>query len=145
MRNLNRGEKERHKEIYDKKNAAERCRFQVGDSVYLKSGEKKIGLDRDHWKGPYVIEEVVSNENVKLKMRDSRRYPVVHINRLKPDKADNLDKVSSDVIKVLDKMRTRNDKGRLETKYFVELKNGETLWLDDTHVSLSLLDEFNSN
>ena len=107
-----------------------------------------MDLDKGHhWKGPYVIEEVVSNENVKLKMRDSRRYLVVHINRLKPDKADNLDEVSSDVIKVLDKMRTRNDKGRLETKYFVELKNGETLWLDDTHthVSLSLLEEFNSN
>ena len=148
VRDFNRSEKERHEKIYGKKNAAERCRLQVGDSVYLKSGEKKTGLDRDHLKGLDVIEEVVSNENVKLKMgtsEDSRRHPVVHVNCLKPDKADNLEKVSSDVIKVLDKMRTRNDKGWLETKYFVELENGETLWLDDTHVSLSLLEKFKSS
>ena len=37
VRDLNRCEKERHKVMYDKKNAAKRSRFQVGDSVYLKS------------------------------------------------------------------------------------------------------------
>jgi len=32
-------------------------------------------------------------------------------------------------------MRTRNEKGRLETKYFVELNNGETTWISDDFVS----------
>ena len=139
VRNLNQKEKNRHKVIYDEKHKAEPSRFTVGDSVYLKAGERKSGLDREHWMGPYIVEDVVSEENVKLKMGDSRRHPVVNVNRLKMDKADDLKRISESVTRILDKMRTRNEKGRLESKYFVELKNGETLWIADDYITPELI------
>ncbi len=109
------------------------------DSVYLKAGEKKSGLHKDYWEGPYVIEKVISKEYVKSKMNSSRRNPMVHVNWLKPDKADNLEKISSDVKEILDKMRTRNNRVWLETKYFVLLKTRESLWVEDTHLPKDLL------
>ena len=60
-------------------------------------------------------------------MSDSERHAVVNINRLKPDKSDKITEVKNLVTKVLDKMRTKNEKGRLETKYFVQLETGEAL------------------
>jgi len=39
-------------------------------------------------------------------------------------------------------MRTRNEKGRLETKCFVELHTCETTWISDDFVSAQLLQEF---
>eukprot|EP00795_Rhopilema_esculentum_P017524 gene17524-9148_t len=142
VRNLNRKERERHKTAYDKKYNVEQAEFKIGDSVYLKAGERKTGLDRNHWLGPYRVTEVVSKENVKLDMPDSNRHPVVNVNRLKRDKADDPVEMSKSIRKILDKMRTRNEKGRLETKYFVELANGETMWIADDHVSSHLLEDF---
>ena len=68
---------------YDKKHHVEKCNFRKGDLVYLKASEKRSGLDASHWLGPYEIVEVISEENVKLKMNDSKRYPVVNVNRPK--------------------------------------------------------------
>ena len=65
----------------------------MGDSVYLKAGERKIGLDKEHWMGPYTVEEVVWEENVRLNMGASKRHPVVNVNRLKMDEADNLKRI----------------------------------------------------
>ena len=118
-------EKNKHKVIYDEKYKAEPSRFTVGDSVYLKAGEKKSGLDRGRWMGPFTVEEILSEENVKLTMGNSKRHPVVNVNRLKIDEADNLKRITESVIRILDKIRTRNEKARLESKYFVELKNGK--------------------
>eukprot|EP00794_Sanderia_malayensis_P010573 gene10573-11695_t len=143
VRELNQTERDRHKAIYDKKHTAEECEFKAGDSVYLKAGEKKTGLDRNHWEGPYIVEKIISKENVKLQMGNSRRHPVVHVNRLKPDKADNPEKVCEEVVEIMDKMRSRNDKGRLETKYFVLLRSGESLWMDDAHLPNELLETYN--
>ena len=111
MRDLNRKEKNRHKVIYDEKHKAEPSRFTVGDSVYLKAGEKKSGLDREHWMGPFTVEEIISEENVRLNMGNSKRHPVVNVNRLKIDEADNLKRITESVTRILDKMRTRNEKG----------------------------------
>ena len=86
--------------------------------------------------------ELLSNENVKLEMPDSNRHPIVHINRLKRDNADDPAEIRKSIRKVLDKMRTRNEKGRLETKYFVELNNGETTWISDDFISAQLLQDF---
>ena len=86
--------------------------------------------------------EVISNENVKLDMPDSNRHPVVHINRLKKNNADDPTEVSKSIRKVLDKIRTRNEKGRLEAKYFVELDNVETTWIADDFVDSRLLTDF---
>ena len=142
VRDLNRKERERHKVAYDKRYNAQSTEFSIGDSVYLKAGERKTGLDRNHWFGPYRIIELISNENVKLNMPDSNRHPVVNINRLKKDNADDPAEICKSIRTVLDKMRTRNEKGRLETKYFVELQNGETTWIADDFVSAELLKDF---
>ena len=122
VRKLNRKQKNRHKIEYDKKHRIEISKFKIGDTVYLNFGEKKSGLDCTHWLGPYEIVEVVSKENVSLKMNDSKRHPVVNVNRLKLDKSDKLMEVSKSIKKVLDKMRTRNEKSRLETKHFVQVR-----------------------
>ena len=68
---------------------------------------------------------------------------MVNVNRLKPDKSDKLIEVNKLVTKVLDKMRTRNEKGRLETKYFVQLETGEALWVSDDFIDQKLIEEFN--
>ena len=83
-----------------------------------------------------------SNENAKLDMSDSKRYPVVHINRLKKNIADDPIELSKSIRKVLDKMRTRNTKGRLETNYFVELDKGETTWIANDFLDSRLLTDF---
>ena len=59
-------------------------------------------------------------------MNDSRKHRIVNVNRLKVDKSDNLRELSKSVKRILDKMRTRTEKGRLETKFFVQLENCET-------------------
>ena len=117
VRKLNRKEKNRHKAEYDKKLHVEKCSFRKGDLVYLKAGEKKCGLDASRWLEPHEIVEVISEQNVKLKMNNSKRHPVVNVNRLKVDKSDNLRALSKSVNRILDKMRTRTEKGRLETKF----------------------------
>ena len=75
--------------------------------------------------------EIVSKENVKLKMGNSRRYPIVHDNRLKLDKADDLQKVSADVIELLDMMRTGNKK---KDEIFCEAESRRHT-LDVRHIS----------
>eukprot|EP00794_Sanderia_malayensis_P015609 gene15609-17181_t len=105
---------------YDEKTEhgnTETASFKVNDSVHVKAGEQKSGLDCNHWLGPYQVIEIVSQENVKLNMGNPRRYPIVNVNRLKLDKSDNLEAVSKSVERMLDKTRTRNEKGRSETKY----------------------------
>ena len=66
----------------------------------------------------------------------------MNINRLKRKIADDPVEISKSIRKILVKMRTRNGKGRLETKYFVELANGETMWIADDHISSHLLEDF---
>ena len=144
VRDLNRKEKNRHKVIYDEKHKAEPSRFTAGDSVYLKAGEKKSGLDREHWMGPFTVEEILSEENVRLNMGNSKRHPVVNVNRLKTDEADNLKTITESVTRILDKMRTRNEKGRIESKYFVELKNEETVWIADDFLTPELIPAANN-
>ena len=78
---------------------------------------------------------------MKLKMPDSNRHPIVHINRLNRDNADDPAEICKSIRNVLEKMRTRNEKGRLETKHFVELNNGETTWISDDFVSAQLLQD----
>ena len=81
-------------------------------------------------------------ENVCLQMTGSKRNPVVHVNYLKRDKSDPVNKMKPFFfVKVLDKMRTRNDKGGLETRHFVELDDGTTLWCADEGVLEGLLEE----
>ena len=72
-------------------------------------------------------------------MNDSKRHPVVNVNRLKGDKSDNLRELSKSVKRIHDKMRTRTEKGRLETKFFVQLDNGETLWMSDDFIDPHLI------
>ena len=134
IRNLNMKEREKHKSAYDKRYNTQLAEFKIGDSVYLKSGERKMGLDRNHWFGPYCMIEVLSKENVKLDMPNSKRHPIVHINHLKKNYAANPIEVSKSIQKVLDKMCTQNEKGRLEIKYFMELDNGETTWIADDFI-----------
>ena len=74
--------------------------FKIGDTVYLKVGKPKSGLDCTHWLGPY---KVASKENVKLKIHDSKRHPVVNINRLKLNKSDKLMEVSKSIKRYLTK------------------------------------------
>ena len=45
----------------------------------------------------------------------------MNVNRMKIDKFDNSKELSTSVNRILDKMRTRNEKGRLETKFFVQI------------------------
>ena len=77
-------------------------------------------------------------------MNDSKRHPVVNVNRLKLDKSDKLMQVSKSIKKVLDQMRRRNEKGRLETKYVVQLDTGETMWISDNFIDQTLIEEFNA-
>ena len=76
-------------------------------------------------------------------MPDSQKNPVVHVNHLKRDKADQPYRIKPSVVRVLDKMRTRNAKGRLDTRYFVEMNNGTMLWTSYDSVPDTLLEEFN--
>ena len=41
-------------------------------------------------------------------------------------------------------MRTRHEKGRLETNYFVQLETGETMWISDNFIDQKVIDEFNA-
>lgn len=132
----------RHKTAYDKKCKTQQTELKSGDSVYLRAGERKTGLDRDHWYGPYQVEGVISNENVRLHMPGSNRHPVVNVNHLQRNKADDPIETSKSIRTVLDKMRNRNEKVRLETKYFVELENGETTWIADDFVDVQLSKDF---
>ena len=109
----------------------------------MKVCERVTGLDKEHLTGLYVVEEIVSPENVRLRMPDSRKNPVIHVNQLKRDKADHPNRIKPSVVKVLGKMRVRNAKGRLNTRYFVELKDGTTSWTPDDSVPDTLLEEFN--
>ena len=77
--------------------------------------------------GPFTVEKILSEEIVKLNMGNSKRHPVLNVNRLEIDEADNLKRITESVTRILDKMRTRNEKDRLESKHFVELKKGETV------------------
>ena len=144
VRELNRKEKERQKAVYDKRVAAEDHQYSVGDMVYLKNNDKRqtTGLDMQHWLGPYRIHRIISAENVELDLKDSRRNRIVHVDQLKmctvKQQADIQDRIRT----VLDKMRQRNQKGRLETKYFVELDNEETLWVSSECVANSLIERF---
>ena len=65
-------------------------KMQAGDIAYRRASEKKSGLDCVHWLGPYEIVEIVSNENVRLKMSDSKRHSVVNINRLQPGESEKI-------------------------------------------------------
>ena len=142
VRKLNKTEKDRKKVRFDKKSIVPD--FKVGESVFMKVCERVIGLDKEHWKGPYPVEEIVSPENMRLHMPDSWKNPLVHVNHLKRDKADQPCRIKPSVVRVLDKMRTRNAKGRLDTRYFVELNDGTTnLWTSDDSVPDTLLEEFN--
>ena len=105
VRDLNKKERESHKTACDQKYKAQRAEFKIGDSVYLKVGERKTGLHRNYWFGPYQVVELISNENVKLDMPNSNRHPIVNINRLKKNKADDPAELSKSIRTVLDKMR----------------------------------------
>ena len=105
----------------------------------MKVCERVTELDKEHWKGS----QIVSPENVRLRMPDSRKNPVVHVSHLKRDKTDQPYRVKPSVVKVLDKMSTRNAKGRLDSRYFVELNDGTTLWCTDEGVPEGLLQEIN--
>ena len=41
-------------------------------------------------------------------------------------------------------MRTRNEKGRLETKYFVQLETRETMWISDNFIDQKVIEDFNA-
>ena len=127
----------------DKKHRAGTSKLKVGDTVYMKARQKNSGLDCVHWLGPYEFVEIVSNENVRVKMSESKRHSVVNINRLKPDKSDKITEVNKLFTKVLDKMRTMKEKGRLQTKYFVQLEKGEALWVSDDFIDQKLTEVFN--
>ena len=115
---MNKTEKDRQKVRFDKKSMVPD--FKVGEPVFMKVCERVTGLHKEHWKGPYLVEEIVSPENVRLQMSDARKNPVVHVNHLKRDTADQPYTIKPSIVRVLDKMRTRNAKGRLDTRYFVE-------------------------
>ena len=117
--------------------------FKIGGSLFTKVCERVTGLDKEHLTGLYIVEEIVSPENVRLRMPDSRKNPVIHVNQLKRDKADQPNRIKPSVVKVLGKMHVRNAKGRLNTRYFVELKDGTTSWTPDDSVPDTLLEEFN--
>ena len=144
VRELNHKEKERQKKAHDKRVTAENHRYSVGDMVYLKNHDKRqsTGLNLQHWLGPYKIQRVISSENVELDLKDSRRNRIVHVDQLKRCTMEQIDKVKDRVRTVLDKMRQRNQKGRLETKFFVELDDGETLWVPSESVADRLIEEF---
>ena len=62
VRKLSKTEKDRRKVRFDKKSMVPD--FKVGESVFVKVCERVTGLDKEHWKGPYLVEEIVSPENV---------------------------------------------------------------------------------
>ncbi len=57
-------------------------------------------------------------------------------------KADEIDGNPDDIVKVMDKMRTRLPGQRLVTRYFVEFANGNTQWVDADFVPDALLENF---
>ena len=144
VRELNRKEKERQKAAYDTKVAARDHQYSVGDMVYLKNNDKKqsTGLNLEHWLGPYKVQRVISSQNVELDLKDSRRNRIVHVDQLKRCTEEQKEDIQNRVKTVLDKMRQRNQKSRLETKYFVELDNEETLWVSSECVPNKLIEEF---
>ena len=119
-------------------------RNSVGDMVHLKNNDKRqtTGLDLQHWLGPYRVHRVISAENVELDLKASRRNRIVHVDQLKMCTLEQQADVQDRIRIVLDKMRQRNQKGRLETEYFVELDNEETLWVSSGCVANSLIEEF---
>ena len=68
---------------------------------------------------------------------------MVHVNHLKRDKTDQPYRIKPSVVRALDRVHTKNAKGRLDTRYFVELNDGTTLWTSDDSVPDMLLEEFN--
>ena len=83
IRKMNKAEKDRQKVRIDKTSMVPD--FMVGESAFMKVCGRVTGLDKEHRKGPYVVEEIVSPENVRIQMPDSRKNPVVHVNHLKQD------------------------------------------------------------
>ena len=70
--------KKKSKEIYDKRTNEKT--FQAGDWIYLQKGAKphKFG---NHYDGPYLIEQVFPNHNVKIKIKKGSK--MVHCNRIR--------------------------------------------------------------
>lgn len=71
----------RSKELYDRRVRPQT--FAVGDSVYLLKEPRKNKLD-DQYTGPYILDEILDNNNVKIVM--SRKTRVVHIDKIKKAK-----------------------------------------------------------
>ena len=107
--------------------------MQQDDYVWLREGDidSKRPLDRVRWTGPYKIEQVLSEQNLKLSLpnKDKRHPIVVHVNRTKRDKAVTKEDIGGRVIKVIDKTKVRSLNGRLVNKSFIELKGGFTIWV----------------
>jgi len=69
------------------------------------------------------------------------------IRRVNIEQIKNVEEIEgnpSDIIKVMDKMRSRIPGQRLKTKYFVEFLNGNTQWVDSDFVPDRLLEDFNA-
>lgn len=72
--------KESSKEYYDK-TATEQI-FNIGDHVLVLSPQL-LGKMDNHWSGPYIVEECVSDVTYRLRTPDHRKKTRLHVNSLK--------------------------------------------------------------
>ena len=92
------------------------------------------------WKCPYEVCQVVGENNVDLAV--GRVIKRVNIEQIK--NGEEIEGNPSDIIKVMDKMRSRIPGQRLKTRYFLEFSNGNTQWLDSDFIRDRLLEDFNA-
>ena len=141
IKDLTSKEQQRQKKLHDKN--LRKIQLQVGDRVWLRDYIVKKGTSKKFhqpWKGPYEISQVVGENNVDLRM--GKKIKRVNIEQIK--KAEEIEGNPSDIVKVMDKMRTRIPGQRLVTRYFVEFSNGITQWVDSDYVPDGLLEDYNA-
>ncbi len=137
-------EQTRQKKHHDR-NLPAAVKVNVGEKVWLRDFIiKKETSKKFHqpWKGPYEVVKIVGENNLEINLGGTKRVKTKRVNLEHVKKADEIDGNPDDIVKVMDKMRTRLPGQRLVTRYFVEFANGNTQWVDADFVPDALLENF---
>ena len=121
--------------------------IQIGDKVWIRDFIIKKGTSKKFhqpWKGPFEVAKVLGRNNAEIILGDKKkRTKRVNLEHVKL--ARDIDGKPDEIVKVHDKLRSRNPGQRLTTRYFVEFYDGHTQWVDPEFVPDKLLEEFNAN
>ena len=135
-------EQKRQKEHHDEN--IKEIQIKTGDKVWIRDFIIKRGTSKKFhqpWKGPFEISKVVGRNNADIIC--GGKIKRVNLEQIKL--AREIDGNPDEIVKVHDKLRSRNPGQRLVTRYFVEFNDGHTQWVDPEFVPDKLLEEFNTS